>query len=787
MKNTIRILGASGSRSIDLDQSCIQITPEVIIDAGNILYSLGDEAQLINHIFITHAHLDHIADLPFFIDSFFESREETLNVYATKGTIEDIKKYIFNWEIWPDFSQIKLEKSDQYAIKFHEIIINQEITLKDCKIKAIQNNHTPSSCGYVITKKKESALLTSDTYCCDAIWEEVNSNKKIKVVMVDVSFPSRFEQLAYDSKHLTPKLLFEELKKLKRDDVKIMVNHLKPYYIDEIRKELDEYKVLLNDGTIMQSEDIVDISNLVIFHNIHSKKRQIQKLNEIGTSLTGEKDINKVMQKIVNGAKQLCRTDAGTIYLMSEDKKYLKFSIVQNTSLELSMGGDSENINWEHLPLYNSDGSVNRTNIAVRCAVENQLINIDNVYDDLWKHYKGPKSFDDATGYRTKSMLLVPMINHENDVIGVIQLINKLDEKGNIIEFSSEDEDLLLSMASQIAVTITNTKLIEDMEKFLDAYMISIATAIEKKSKHTSGHIRNVAKISSLIANAINNDKNSTYKNKFFSNKELRQLNMAAWMHDIGKITTPEYIIDKTRKLQTVFDRFTLIQTRFELYKRDLEIKYLKNEISSLEYKNILDELDQDLKFIKEVNLGLEELTLDDKNKIESISNKNVKINGEKQNLITDDEKDNLLIKIGTLNKQERDIINQHAQVSIDMLEALPFPKNMKEVPSIAGVHHEKICGGGYPKNLSGDQIGLEGRIIAIADVFEAVLADDRPYKKANTLNSAMQILYDKAYKNEIDKDLLKFIVQNDVHIQYAQNNVNKEQLDEVTVDFSKL
>jgi len=787
MKNTIRILGASGSRSIDLDQSCIQITPEVIIDAGNILYSLGDEAQLINHIFITHAHLDHIADLPFFIDSFFESREQTLNVYATKGTIEDIKKYIFNWEIWPDFSQIKLENVDQYAITFHEIQIGQTIKLKDCSLKAIKNNHTYSSCGYVITKKKESALLTSDTYCCDYIWEEVNLNKKIKVVMVDVSFPSRFEQLAYNSKHLTPKLLFEELKKLKRNDVKIMVNHLKPYYINEIRKELEEYGVLLNDGTIMQSEDIVDISRSVVFHNIHSKKRQIQKLNEIGTSLTGEKDINKLMQKIVNGAKQLCRTDAGTIYLMSEDKKYLNFAIVQNTSLELSMGGDSENINWAKLSLYNDDGSINTTNIAVRCAIENSLFNIDDVYAGDWSEYKGPKSFDDATGYKTKSMLLVPMINHENDVIGVLQLINKLDEKGNVIEFSSEDEDLMLSMASQIAVTITNTKLIEDMENFLDAYMRSIAAAIEKKSKHTSGHIRNVAKISSLIADAINNDKNSIYKDINFSKDELKQLNTAAWMHDIGKITTPEYIIDKTKKLQTVFDRFELIFIKFELYKKDLEIQYIKNEISKIQYDEELNILDQDLDFIKYINLGMENLNEHDIKKINLIAKRKIYINGKKQNILTNDEIENLSIITGTLNQYERDIINQHAQVSIDMLEALPFPKKMKRVPQIAGTHHEKICGGGYPKNLSGDEISLEGRILAIADVFEAILADDRPYKNANSLNDAMHILYEMAYKNEIDKNLLKFIVKNNIHIKYVEDNLTKEQLDEITVDFSKL
>ncbi|MEA1915227.1 MAG: HD domain-containing phosphohydrolase [Campylobacterota bacterium] len=786
MKNTIRILGASGSKSIDLDQTCIQITPEVIIDAGNILYSLGDESRHINHIFITHAHLDHLADLPFFIDSFFESRDQTLHVYATSETIQIIKKNIFNWEIWPDFSEIKLTRCDDYAVTFHPIRINQTVRLKDCSLKAIQNNHTSSSCGYVIAKNEESILLTSDTYCCRDIWDEVNENLNIKAVMVDVSFPSRFDKLAFESKHLTPKLLHEELKYLKRDDVKIMVNHLKPYYINEIIQELDDYEVLLNNGSVMQSEDIIDLSSCVVFHNIHSKKRQIQKLNEIGSSLSGQKDINQVMNKVLKGAKQLCKADAGTIYLMSEDEQYLQFSIVQTSSLELSIGGEDENIRWENLALYDEKGDVDITTIAARCATKKTMFNIQDVYAYPWKDFEGPKSFDDATGYQTQSMLLVPMINQDGDVIGVMQLINKLDEKGNIIEFSPEDEDLILSMASQVAVSISNTKLIADLENFLDAYMESIATIIEKKSKHTSGHIKNVVQISSMIAEAINKSQ-GTYKHKFFNSDELKQLKIAAWMHDIGKITTPEHIINKSSKLQKVMDSIELIQVRFELYKKELEIDYLKDVISLEHYEEQLQNTDQDLKFIEIINLGNRRIDDEEIQRIHTISQKTLTLNGVPQPLLHEDEVYNLSVLHGTLNKQEREVINEHAQISIDILESLPFPKRLRNVPKIAGAHHEKLCGGGYPKNLHGKEISFESRILAIADIFEAILAHDRPYKKANTLNTAMGILHDKALKNEIDAELLKFIVDNNLHIEYVVKNLDSSQLDEVTVDFSIL
>jgi cAMP phosphodiesterase len=256
--SSIKILGAYGGKSTNMALTSIQLSKEVVLDAGNILEGLGNGSKNINHLFITHSHLDHINDIGFLIDATFEIRDVPLRVYGRKKTLEDIHNHILNWDIWPDFTQINLIDSQHKAIELIEIDIGETIDVDGCKITAIENNHTPSSNGYIIEKNGSAILFTSDTYCCDDIWDHVNNNKKISSVIVDVSFPSRMAQLASDSKHLTPALLKDELSKLKRDDVTIHINHIKPSYKVELVKEIYKTDVLLNNGMILEAQDVVD-------------------------------------------------------------------------------------------------------------------------------------------------------------------------------------------------------------------------------------------------------------------------------------------------------------------------------------------------------------------------------------------------------------------------------------------------------------------------------------------------------------------------------------------------
>ncbi|MBD3842179.1 MAG: 3',5'-cyclic-nucleotide phosphodiesterase [Campylobacterales bacterium] len=257
-KPSIKILGAYGGKSTNMQLTSLQLSKEVVLDAGNILEGLGNGIRNINHVFISHAHLDHINDIGFLIDSTFENRTEPLKVYGRTKTLDAIEKNIFNWDIWPDFTKINLIGSDLKSVEFVPFELGDTIEVDGCIIKAIPNNHTPSSNGFVIEKENRAILFSSDTYCCDSIWEEINTNPKIKAVIIDVSFPSRMAQLAFDSKHLTPLLLKEELKKLQRDDITVHINHIKPTYKTEVVIEVIKEDLLLNGGLILEAQDVVE-------------------------------------------------------------------------------------------------------------------------------------------------------------------------------------------------------------------------------------------------------------------------------------------------------------------------------------------------------------------------------------------------------------------------------------------------------------------------------------------------------------------------------------------------
>jgi len=248
----IIVAGAYGGKSKDMSTTTILVGEHIAIDAGNILSFLGSAAYQIDHILLTHSHFDHILDIPFLIDVFFERREHPLVVYGSKETLEDLRKYVFNWHIWPDFNEISLIKTPEKAIMFQEIEPFKPFVIDGLTIEAVPSNHTVTCFGYVIKNDKKGFYFTSDTYANPAMWERLNNDKQITKFITDVSFPSRLDKLARDSKHMTPKILSEELKNLKRA-VDLYIFHLKPSYYEEVCEELKnmlgdrEFRVL-SDG-----------------------------------------------------------------------------------------------------------------------------------------------------------------------------------------------------------------------------------------------------------------------------------------------------------------------------------------------------------------------------------------------------------------------------------------------------------------------------------------------------------------------------------------------------------
>ncbi|AFL69813.1 HD domain-containing phosphohydrolase [Sulfurospirillum barnesii] len=781
--SSIRILGSQGSRSKEAFTTCIYVNQHTLIDAGNIIHALGEEALHVNRIFFSHAHLDHIIDTAFVIDHFFSKRTETLYLYGLPHTLEALKKHLFNDVLWPDFSQLYLPNTHIPAITYVEIDLQQSYAIEEgITLTPILANHSVPCCGYFIEQEGSGVLFSGDTFRNEALWKRLNEMPHIKALIIDVSFPNHFVNIATTSKHLTPAFLKEEMSHLKRTELKVYVNHLKSLYTEQITQELAA--IGIGETMILKDAQRIDLASGALQQALHTSKndKRVQKLTEIGTALSANESLDVLLEMIVTEAKNLTNADGGTLYLL--DNHALHFKVIQTDSLHIKMGGTSDAISWLPLPLYLEDSTPNKTMVAATCALEDRLINIPDVYEAVGFSFEGTKQFDKGTGYRSKSMLVIPMKNHEKEIIGVLQLINKYDyNTHNVIPFDCEDEKITLSLASQAAIAITNTSLIQGLETLLESFLKSIIFAISKKSPYSAGHIQRMVRLSVMFAEAINEDQ-TVYANKHFSAEEIKQINFAALMHDIGKLATPEQIIDKACKLETLFDRIGLIETRFALIQKALHIAYLEGKLS-LEEKSIKESLLESYwHLIQRSNTGVEFTNDEDRASIQSMAQEPWNIDGMTYILLTQDEAYNLSVQRGTLTKEERDIINAHAKLSVDILNRLPFPKKYQRIPEISGNHHEKLNGKGYPQGLQGDEISFEARILAIADIFEALTAHDRPYKEGMPLSKAMKILYTMAKEGEIDEDLVRFFYTSGLYLNYAKHFLPKHCMDEVSLDF---
>ena len=530
-------------------------------------------------------------------------------------------------------------------------------------------------------------------------------------------------------------------------------------------------------------------------------EKRIERLNNISLSLSREDDVNVIFELILDEAKYITNADGRTLYMKDDDGINMNFEILQNDSMGIMSGGTyEEKIEFPQIPLFES-GEPNMNNVNTYVAHTGETLNIADAYKEEGFDFSGTIDMDSKTGYRSKSFLNVPLKNHENDTIGVIQLINSINiNNGDVQSFTLEMQELVESLASQGAVALTNKKLVLELENLFESFIKLIATAIDKKSPYTGGHCERVPIIAMALANAVSNMEEGKYKDFSLSKDELYELYIASWLHDCGKVATPVHIVDKAKKLETITDRIEVINTRFEVVKRDLEIEMLKKELElekenkskdklnriRLEYNKSINDLNRQNEFIKKINFGSEFIDENEKKQIEKISEKKWIFNGKSVPLLDKMDIRNLQISKGTLLPEEREIINKHIDITIDMLEKLPYPKKLKNVPEYAGGHHEKINGKGYPKGLKGNQMSTQAKIMAIADIFEALTAKDRPYKNGKTLSEAMGILNDMKNNNEIDRDLFHIFVKKHVYKVYADKYLDKDQIDEVD-EFSLL
>lgn len=578
-----------------------------------------------------------------------------------------------------------------------------------------------------------------------------------------------------------------------------------------------------------------------------SEQPSFKRLIDIGIALSAEKDSNRLMETILLEAKDIGRADGGTLYIRNREDK-LDFTIMRTDSLGIASGGTTGNdINLPAVSMLGPDGQPNLKNLASFVANTGETVNLEDAYATTDFDLTGTKKFDESTGYKSISFLTVPLKNNTGRVIGVLQLLNSLNDDGDVCPFSTETQPLIEALASQAAVSLENQNLLESQKNLLDSFIELMASAVDAKSPYTGGHCQRVPELTEMLTEAACKSKLPPFAEFDLNEEEWYELHIGAWLHDCGKVTTPEFVVDKATKLETIYDRIHEVRTRFEVLKRDRIIAYKDkllgdtqdNELLKAALDKDLAQLDDDFAFIAECNLGGEfmeesrierlkqigdlewQRTLDDRIGV-SFDEAKRQARTEPQPLpatekLLDDRPDhivehdvavhsadpnnpygfkvdvpehkynrgevyNLSIARGTLTNEERFKINDHIVQTIVMLENLPFPKHLERVPEIAGGHHEKMDGTGYPKKIMGGEMSIPARIMAIADVFEALTAADRPYKKPKTLSESIKIMGFMVKDQHLDGELFQLFLSSGVYKEYAERFLEPSQIDEVDV-----
>jgi len=506
---------------------------------------------------------------------------------------------------------------------------------------------------------------------------------------------------------------------------------------------------------------------------------QLDHLIEIGSALSSERDLEVLLEMIVDEARRVTRADGGTLFLLDEQTQTLRWAIIQNESMGIRIGGHSagevdEEV-FKPIALCDESGALMLENVAAYVAHRGVPVVIGDVYDETDEFdFEGPLRFDAQTGYRTRSMLVAPLTHFEGGVIGVLQLINARDADNESIEFTDTFTKLTVSLASQAAVAVKNAQLFAELERQFEAFIQTIATAIDAKSAYTSGHVKRVVDIAMMIARAIDRAETGRWAEVSFNKHELKALEIASWMHDVGKIATPEYVVDKATKLETIADRLEVVRARYQMFAKHAEVEMLRAMLAARDerderderdartlaeatYHAALDALRDEFEFIEECNAGSEFMGDDKLARLRQIASEHVVVDGVEVAKLTEDELYNLSIRKGTLTREEIEVIRDHAMISYRMLSQLPFSRHLEKVPEIAAGHHEKLNGKGYPRGLSGEELSTEARILAVADIFEALTAADRPYKSPTPLSRVRKILGFMVQDGVLEPEIVSF------------------------------
>lgn len=581
--------------------------------------------------------------------------------------------------------------------------------------------------------------------------------------------------------------------------------------------------------------------------DLKTAQEKLEKLVEIGIALSKERNLNRFKHMILSGAKELTNADGGGFLLFDENTQTLKYQLFSVDSLDLHFGGNSgREIPFD--PILLRDPKTQKPfyyNLIAHAALTRCTVNVNNISQSKDFDFTNIQKFDSDFDYRSQSYLAVPLKQSQGEIVGILVLFNaRIKGTGRVRPFSEEMSGFVEGLASQAAVALVNQQLLDSQQQLLDSLIKLIASAIDAKSPYTGGHSERVVILSEMLAKAACEAEEGAWADFDMQENEWREFQIACWLHDCGKVTTPEYVVDKATKLETIYNRIHEVRARFEILHRDKIIAYQEQLLTGKQnpeklQKDLdesLNQLQNDFAFVAQCNVGGEFMDEQKQDRLDAISKiqwkrffddrlglseaelhrlkngaqpavipANEYLLSDRQDHIIpwpeggnlyDPEKYGFRVKIpaymynkgecynlkvarGTLTEEERYKIMEHAIQTIIMLEKLPFPKHLSEVVNIAGAHHETLVGSGYPKKLNKDTLPLKARIMAIADVFEALTAKDRPYKKAKTLSEAIRILGFMKKDGHIDGDLLDLFLSSGAYLKYAKRFLDKQQIDE--------
>lgn len=522
---------------------------------------------------------------------------------------------------------------------------------------------------------------------------------------------------------------------------------------------------------------------------IEERLARLEWLQRVGLRLAQETNRQKILEAILDEARELCHADGGTLYLRTEDDQ-LRFARVLNLSLGLRLGGDGlgSEIPFPPLALFSKAGVPNHQNVATFAVHARKRVHVPDAYDASGFDFSGTKAFDAKVGYRSTSFLAIPLENGDGRVIGVLQLLNATDPTtGQVIPFREADQDTVQSLAAHAALALDSSMLFEAQKELLESFIRLLAAAIDSKSPYTGSHCERVPILTEMLAKAACDASEGPFAEFSLSDEEWYELHIAAWLHDAGKVTTPVHIMDKATKLEGIFDRIAEIRLRAEILERDERIAMLEaiqagesQELAEARYQKAKRELEDELALIERANLGGEFLAPEMAERLKRVGRRAFHEKGRARSFLDEKDLENLLIQRGTLTEAERITINGHMVETIRMLEALPFPRHLRRVPEYAGAHHERMDGKGYPRGLFAGDLSVPARAMAIADVFEALTADDRPYKKAKKLSEAMRIMGAMKRDHHLDPDLFDLFVQSKTYLRYAEKYLTPDLCDVV-------